>query len=480
MKKTNFRKNIILMLTMAIVAGSFASCGNNGLSNAIPDDNAADHAEVNKADAVSPETPAADAEAKAGASAETAGEAEVNMFSDDITFDMAERSADGETAKGDVADYAAAEAAMGITEIGGTADTGDGEADVSDIAEPELPEDDSMPFVLTAGEWNDNENWGFFTNLVKNGTVEFPAYGVDPRNRIEVTITGDDGVLPNEKVELLSGKGDIIWSAKTDKNGKAYLFYSGDDKPENVRYGEQTSQVTVSDGSENAAEGQGHSDDEATKSVEFKAESKAVKYDKTEVMFILDTTGSMGDEISYLQKDFSSIAEEVGNENVTFSVNFYRDEGDDYVTRCNPFTSDIKELRGLLNAEYADGGGDTPEAVAEILDETMTGNSWSEDSNKIAFLIFDAPPHEDKEEMILGAVKSAAEKGIHLVPVVASNSDRATELFGRAVAICTNSNYVFLTDDSGVGGSHLEPIIGDYDVELLHDIIVRNINEIMG
>jgi len=473
MKKTNLRKNIILMLAMAMIAGTFASCGNNGLSNALPDDNAADHAEVNKADAVSPETPAADAdaEAKAGASAETADEA--------ITFDMAEKSADGEMAKGDVREYAAAEAAMGITEIGGTADTGDGEADVPDIAEPELPEDDSMPFVLTAGEWNDNENWGFFTNLVKNGTVEFPAYGVDPRNRIEVTITGNDGVLPNEKVELLSGKGDIIWSAKTDKNGKAYLFYSGDDKPENVRYGEQTSQVTVSDGGENTAEGQGHSDGEATKSVEFKAESKAVKYDKTEVMFILDTTGSMGDEISYLQKDFSSIAEEVGNENVTFSVNFYRDEGDDYVTRCNPFTSDIKEIRGLLNAEYADGGGDTPEAVAEILDETMTGNSWSEDSNKIAFLIFDAPPHEDKEEMILGAVKSAAEKGIHLVPVVASNSDRETELFGRAVAICTNSNYVFLTDDSGVGGPHLEPIIGDYDVELLHDIIVRNINEVM-
>lgn len=51
---------------------------------------------------------------------------------------------------------------------------------------------------------------------------------------------------------------------------------------------------------------------------------------------------------------------------------------------------------------------------------------------------------------------------------------------GCAVRNMTNSNYVFLTDDSGVGDSHLEPIIGSYDVELLHDIIVDNINEISG
>ena len=64
-----------------------------------------------------------------------------------------------------------------------------------------------------------------------------------------------------------------------------------------------------------------------------------------------------------------------------------------------------------------------------------------------------------------------------MVPVVASNADRETELFGRALAICTGGTYVFLTDDSGVGDEHLEPIVGDCEVELLHDVIVRIINE---
>ena len=75
------------------------------------------------------------------------------------------------------------------------------------------------------------------------------------------------------------------------------------------------------------------------------------------------------------------------------------------------------------------------------------------------------------------AVRSAAERGIKLVPVVASNAERDTELFGRALAICTGGTYVFLTDDSGVGNDHLEPIIGDYTVESLHNVIVRIINE---
>ena len=41
----------------------------------------------------------------------------------------------------------------------------------------------------------------------------------------------------------------------------------------------------------------------------------------------------------------------------------------------------------------------------------------------------------------------------------------------------TNGTYVFLTDDSGVGFSHLTPIVGDYTVDLLHNVIVRIIQE---
>lgn len=336
------------------------------------------------------------------------------------------------------------------------------------------------PFVLTAGEWNDHENWGFFTNLVHSGIIEFPVFGLDPVNRIAVAVTHEGNPVQNQTVTL-SLEETLLWTAKTDRNGMAYLFYDAAYAGQSLLLQTADAEALRIELPADVTDGQGGGN--APQHI-YTMETGAAeqRYEKTEVMFILDTTGSMGDEISYLQKDFSAIAEEVADGSITFSVNFYKDAGDEYVVRCNPFTEDVKEIQKKLNAEYADGGGDTPEAVAEILDETMNRGDWHDDTNKIAFLIFDAPPHDDAEtqQTLVQAIAAAAARGVHLVPVVASNAERDTELFGRAAAIMTNGNYVFLTDDSGVGDSHLEPIVGAYDVELLHDIIVRNIRTVAG
>ena len=354
------------------------------------------------------------------------------------------------------------------------------------MTEP-TPFEQASSFVLTAGIWNDNNNWPFFTNLVNSGTISFPSYGLDPRSRIEVVVTDEDGnALRGETVRLLDSDGAVIWTAKTDKNGRAYLFSKAGSVPSEVSVNGATAPVTefiyeehpedITDGDDS---GQGtigtamRSLDEIHISTEKSAEISGLQ-----VMFVIDTTGSMSDEIAYLQKDFSSIAGEVGGD-VSWSVNFYRDDGDKYVTKCFDFTDDVSYVQSLINTEYAEGGGDTPEAVSRILEETITENDgWDENSSKLLFLVFDAPPHDDEEVYkVLDAVRTAADKGIRIVPVVASNAERDTEVFGRALSIMTGADYVFLTDDSGVGKSHLEPIIGDYEVELLHDIIVRLINE---
>ena len=353
----------------------------------------------------------------------------------------------------------------------------DAAADTGEV--PAMPDeriDQAAAFVLTAAEWNDNENWPFFTNLVNSGTLAFPSYGVDPRGRVKVTLTDDAGTpLPGETVKLQAGDA-TVWEAKTDKNGVAFLFHDPDTAPTHVLLEGEDGRhpLELPEGGDAQNPGQMRPVDELT----IVRSPLAAKQEELQVMFIVDTTGSMGDELAYLQKDFNAIAGDVGSDGVRYSVNFYRDEGDEYVTRCNPFTADIGEVQSLISAEYADGGGDTPEAVAEILTETMAGDAgWSDSAAKLAFLIFDAPPHYGREEALDAAVRAAAAKGIRVVPVVASNAERETELFGRALAICTGGTYVFLTDDSGVGDEHLEPIVGDCEVELLHDVIVRIINE---
>lgn len=47
----------------------------------------------------------------------------------------------------------------------------------------------------------------------------------------------------------------------------------------------------------------------------------------------------------------------------------------------------------------------------------------------------------------------------------------------RFLAITTNGTYVFITNHSGVGNEHLEPSVGEYEVEYLNDLLVRLINK---
>ncbi len=343
--------------------------------------------------------------------------------------------------------------------------------------------DDERPQagLLTAGEWNDNDNWGFFTNLVNADKISFPSYGIEPRFRTKVVVKDkEDKPVVNAKVTMSDTDKNLLWSAVTDKNGIAYLF-SDTFMSERIGTVEldgkivEFSDLTDAVVPVNPDDPQNKKNSDSVEiNVLFDGEGK--NYKDTDIMFIVDATGSMSDEMVFLQSEFTSITDSVGDENTRYSVNFYRDEGDEYVTKCNDFTADVKELQTKLNSEYAQGGGDIPEAVDKILDETLTGSSWRDESVKLAFLIFDAPPHEGTEQSLINSIKTAAEKGIRLIPVVSSNSERETELFGRAIAITTGGTYVFLTDDSGIGDSHLEPIIGDYKVEKLNDLIVRVIN----
>ena len=78
------------------------------------------------------------------------------------------------------------------------------------------------------------------------------------------------------------------------------------------------------------------------------------------------------------------------------------------------------------------------------------------------------------------ATKKASEKGIKIIPVVASGIDKETEFLMRFIACATNGTYVFLTDDSGIGESHLEPTVGKYEVEMLNDLIIRLILKYSG
>jgi len=199
-----------------------------------------------------------------------------------------------------------------------------------------------------------------------------------------------------------------------------------------------------------------------------------------DVQLVLDTTGSMGDELSYLQSEFDSIATQVRTKfpNVTprWSLVVYKDHGDEYVAKGFDFTTDTNKFRQSLRAQSAGGGGDIPEAVVEGLGAGMK-QQWRTAPNvaKLTFWVADAPAHPGEGPKLANVIRDAKNKGVHIYPVASSDADDAAEYQMRSAAQMTSGRYVFLTNDSGIGNSHAEPHIPCYSVTRLDQAIVRMI-----
>lgn len=199
-----------------------------------------------------------------------------------------------------------------------------------------------------------------------------------------------------------------------------------------------------------------------------------------DVQLVLDTTGSMGDELSYLQSEFDAIAARIRVKfpNVTprWSLVVYRDHGDEYLTRQFDFTTNTTQFRKDLRAQSAGGGGDTPEAVVEGLGVGLK-QSWRQQNNvaKLAFWVADAPAHPGEGKVLASVIRDAKKKGVHIYPIASSDADDAAEYQMRSAAQMTGGRYVFLTNDSGIGNSHAEPHIPCYNVTRLDTAIVRMI-----
>ncbi len=202
-----------------------------------------------------------------------------------------------------------------------------------------------------------------------------------------------------------------------------------------------------------------------------------------DVALVMDTTGSMGDEIAYLTAEFAGISSSIGaafpNADQRWALVVYRDtpdtdQGDEYVVRSFDFTTSAQTFAATVGAQSAGGGGDYPESP-ELGLEQLTQLAWRSDPSvaKLAFWIGDAPHHDYRAAAMKKAIVDVHAAGIHLYPVSASGTDDLLELTMRSAAEITGGRYLFLTNDSGVGDPHKVPEIPCYFVTRLEKAIVR-------
>lgn len=120
-----------------------------------------------------------------------------------------------------------------------------------------------------------------------------------------------------------------------------------------------------------------------------------------DLVFLLDTTGSMSGEIREAKERVRELTEALRtarpNERVRVGVVAYKDQGDAYLTRVSPLSEDVDVSYQFLATLSADGGGDTPEDVLAGLTAALRELKWDlgPDTERQVFIIADAPPHLD-------------------------------------------------------------------------------------
>jgi len=194
---------------------------------------------------------------------------------------------------------------------------------------------------------------------------------------------------------------------------------------------------------------------------------------QVELVFALDTTGSMSGLIEGAKQKIWSLASFVAQGQPTPDLRVgliaYRDVGDAYVTRVFDLDSDLDRVYRRLRSFQAEGGGDAPEHVARALEESVDKMSWSKPQSvvKVIYLVGDAPPHTDYQDGYdYGrAARAAAAKGIQLHTILCGTNHDA-EVAWRKIASLGGGEYMAIHQDGGVQAEHSR-----YDDELaaLHD-----------
>ncbi len=326
--------------------------------------------------------------------------------------------------------------------------------------------------TLTAGSFDDNLNpwvWDKFTSQAR----QHPDLA-----SIAAAFAGQRTVL-----KIQDAQGRPVGNAKVEIDGKQMLTRS-DGRVVYVRNWDSGSQGR---GKAKIAHGNAQTTISINDQLEqlVTLDSQGALPTKLDIALVIDATGSMGDELEYLKVEIRDIADAIHrhfpNVDQRFALVVYRDTGDQYTTRVFDFTGDIDAFQRDLSAQSAGGGGDYPEAMDAAM-AAAAKLSWRADgAAKVTFLVADAPPHANKIDDTLDAVDGLRSKGVAVYPVASSGVAGEAEFVMRAAAMLTGAQYLFLTDDSGVGNPHAEPHIPCYTVEQLAPLMVRAVrSELSG
>ncbi len=182
-----------------------------------------------------------------------------------------------------------------------------------------------------------------------------------------------------------------------------------------------------------------------------------IRISDVEVVFCIDTTGSMGELLSGAKAKIWAICNKIASgkpvPRIRVGLVAYRDKGDEYVTRITDLSHDLDAVQQELQRFEAAGGGDTPESVNQALEDAVHKIKWSTDKKtlRMIFLVGDAPPHMDYTDDVKYPLtcKHAIEKGI-VINTVQCGRDVDCQRFWQDIAGQSAGAYVAIPQGGGV------------------------------
>jgi len=180
-----------------------------------------------------------------------------------------------------------------------------------------------------------------------------------------------------------------------------------------------------------------------------------IEHPKIEVVFVLDTTGSMSGLIDAAKEKIWSIASTMASAqnapDIKMGLVAFRDRGDEYITKNVALSSDLDSMYAQLMDFEADGGGDTPESVNQALDDAVNKMTWSQDQQtyKVVFLVGDAPAHMDyQDDMKYPEIMAQAKKNGIIINTIQAGQDNQTTRHWQQIASLGKGQY-FQVEQAG-------------------------------
>jgi Mg-chelatase subunit ChlD len=335
---------------------------------------------------------------------------------------------------------------------------------------------------VRAGEVDDNEKWGEYLEFRKDYHGPF-VHDVDITERYIITaLDGKNQPILDADVTIWDGQYKV-WEARTFATGQTLFF------PRSVGSTQSQSYVVSvnKDGLAHTFELlRGQQESWVVKLDQYTPQRNRVNLD---ILFLLDSTGSMDDEISALQSSILSIADQIDHlrprPDLRFGLVTYRDRGDEYVVGKVDFTDHVRSFSDQLSQIRAAGGGDYPESLNEALHASIYNMDWrEEDTIRLIFLVADAPPHLDygQDYDYAQEMAVALANGIKIFPIAASGTDDQAEYIFRQMAQFTQARFIFLTyEEPGSSGGEPGDVstmnVSSYGVQDLDDLVVRLVKD---